>query len=76
MDDDGPVPTVHDTNLRQTGIPGRADKHGEAIVEILGGDGIADSVQHVFIGDAVPSSTVRDMVHTQASYLAKSHFAS
>jgi hypothetical protein len=75
MDDDRPILTVHDTDLHQTGIPGRTGKHREAIVEILGRDGIADSVQHVLIRDTVPSGAVSDEVHTQTSYLAKVYLA-
>jgi len=32
-------------------------------------------VQHIFIGDTVPSGAVCDVVHTQTSYLAKTYFA-
>jgi hypothetical protein len=56
--------------------PGRADEHGEPVIEVLGRDGVADRVQHVLIGNAMATGTIRDAGHTQASYLAKPRRAS
>ena len=71
MNDDRTVLAIHDANLKHRRIPGWADEHGEPLIEVLGRDGIANRTQHVLVGDAMPTGTIRDAGHTQASYLAK-----
>jgi hypothetical protein len=52
VDDDWPILAVHDADLEQRCVPGRADEHGEAIIKVLDRYSVANRVQDVVIDES------------------------
>jgi hypothetical protein len=48
------------TDLQQLAVARRPDAHREVVIEMPLGDGVADSVGHIFVSDVVLSSGLRD----------------
>ncbi len=57
-------------DLEQIAVAGGTDAHREVVIELPLGDGVADGVRHVFVGDGVLPSGLRD-AHGMTRYLVK-----
>lgn len=56
MNDHRPVATVNHAHLEQIPSAVRTNEHGEAVVEALNSNRIANGVNHALFGDPMPLS--------------------